>query len=148
MEEWLEAIAEGFRAHSALAGRIALISFGVAVIYAVVMFWALAWMRPDYFVRRRDASERSVEHPLLRPLWHIFKNLIGALLLLTGIAMIVLPGQGMLTILVALTLLDFPGKRRLILRIVRLKRVHSAIDWIRRRAGRPPIVLPARGTRE
>jgi hypothetical protein len=148
LREWLAAIVEGFRSHSALAGTIALISFAVAVIYAIVMFCALAWIRPDYFVRRRSESGIRVEHPLLRFGWHLLKNVVGAVLLLAGIAMLVLPGQGMLTILVALTLLEFPGKRRLVLRIVRLKHVHSAIDWVRSRAGQPAIVLPDGGHSE
>ncbi|HXV76083.1 MAG TPA: PGPGW domain-containing protein, partial [Candidatus Polarisedimenticolaceae bacterium] len=143
--EWWRALVEGFRSHSVLAGRIALISLGVAVIYAAVIFVALAWMRPDHFVTPPGRSAIGPQrHPVLRFSWHAAKNVLGAVLLLTGVAMLVLPGQGMLTILVALTLLEFPGKRRLVLRIVRRPPVHSAIDWLRARAGQPPIVLPSR----
>jgi hypothetical protein len=144
--EWFEAIAQGFRSNSALAGRLALISLGVAVVYALVMFLILAWMRPDYFVLRASRAQHAPRrHPVVRFAWHAAKNLIGAVLLLTGVAMLVLPGQGMLTILVALTLLEFPGKRRLVIRIVRERHVHRAIDWVRARAHQPPIILPERG---
>ena len=60
-----------------------------------------------------------------------------------GLAMLVLPGQGVITILVGITLLNFPGKRRLELRIVRQRPVLLAINWIRARANRPPLVLPS-----
>ena len=64
--------------------------------------------------------------------------------MLAGIAMLALPGQGILTILVGITLLNFPGKRRLELRIVRQRRVLRAINWMRAKAKRPPLVLPVK----
>ena len=47
-----------------------------------------------------------------------------------------------LTLLIGLTLLDFPGKRKLELWLVRRPSIRSAIDWIRTRAGREPLILP------
>ena len=73
---------------------------------------------------------------------HVLKNTGGVLLGVAGAAMIVLPGQGLLTLFVAFTLLDFPGKRRLELWLVRRPVVHRLLDWIRRRAGRAPLRLP------
>ena len=70
------------------------------------------------------------------------KNVLGVVLLLAGILMMVLPGQGIITILVALSLLDFPGRRQLETRLVRQPKVRQAINWIRARAGRPPIQPP------
>lgn len=103
----------------------------------------LVRMRADYFVAR-DPAEASWRrrHPVAGGVLLVGRNLLGAVLLLAGLAMMVLPGQGIITILVALTLLSFPGKRRLELRIVRQRPVRAAIDWIRRRAGRPPLVIP------
>ncbi len=65
------------------------------------------------------------------------------MLLLAGLAMMVLPGQGIVTVLVALTLLNFPGKRRLELRIIGQRQVYQVVNWIRERAGQPPLILPA-----
>jgi hypothetical protein len=143
MRERFESLVESFRDHPWLAGQIALLSLALALIYAVVMFAAVARMSPDYFVTREpSAGSWRDRHPAVRLVWHSVKNAVGLLLLLTGLAMLVLPGQGMLTILVAMTLLDFPGKRRLTLRIVRERHVRQAIDWMRRRAQQPPLVLP------
>ncbi len=141
--ELFDALVEGFRSHQTLAGTIALVSVGVALAYAALMFLAVARMNRDYFVSREPAAESwRGRHPVVRWSGHVIKNTLGLLLLITGVAMLVLPGQGALTILVALSLLDFPGKRRLLLRIVRLRHVHRAIDWIRAKANRPPIILP------
>ncbi len=67
------------------------------------------------------------------------KNLLGFCLLIAGIAMLVLPGQGILTIVVALLLLNFPGKHRLERRIVSTPAVLGAINRFRERAGKPPL---------
>ena len=120
-------------------------------IVSVVMFVGslalipvlLARMRADYFARDESPFARwRRRHPVAGGALLVARNLLGSVLLLAGLAMMVLPGQGIITILVALTLLNFPGKRRLELRIVRQRQVRSAIDWIRRRAGRPPLVIP------
>ena len=141
--ELFEAIVEGFQSHTALAGTIAGLSVLVVLVYGAVMFAAVSRVSPDYFVSRApSASTWRGRHPLVRFLGHVVKNVVGVVLLIIGVAMLVLPGQGMLTIVVALMLLDFPGKRRLTLRILRLRHVRSGIDWIRAKAKRPPLILP------
>ena len=141
--ELYEAAVEGFRSHRALAGKIALISLVVWVVYAGLMFAAVARMSSDYFVAPRVPSDTwRGRHPLVRVLANVLKNAVGLLLLVTGVAMLALPGPGLLTIVVALSVLDYPGKRRLVLRIVRERHMNRSINWIRRRANQPPIVLP------
>ena len=110
---------------------------------AILLPWVVSRMPADYFVAERGGAFAQA-HPALRFGYHAVKNLVGAILFLAGVAMLVLPGQGLLTILAALSLLDFPGKRRLELRIVRLKQIGAAIAWLRRRAGQPPLELPER----
>jgi hypothetical protein len=56
-----------------------------------------------------------------------------------GIAMLVLPGQGLLTILIGFLMLDFPGKYRVEKWLVSRRRLLGAINWLRRRAGRVPL---------
>jgi hypothetical protein len=108
---------------------------------AVLLPVIVARMPADYFVAERGGAFGQA-HPALRVLFHLVKNAFGGVLLLAGIAMLFLPGQGLLTILASLSLLDFPGKRRLELQIVRLRAIQGAIVWLRRRAGRPPLQYP------
>jgi UPF0716 family protein affecting phage T7 exclusion len=72
----------------------------------------------------------------------VAKNLCGTVLVLAGVAMLVLPGQGILTIVVGLLLIDFPGKFALEQKLVRRSSVLSAMNWIRTKAHRAPLKPP------
>ncbi len=95
---------------------------------------------PDYFAHeRRPPSRWAHHHPVVRVLFHIGKNAIGIVFIIAGIAMLVLPGQGLLSLVIGFFLLDFPGKYRVEKWLVRRRRVLGAINWLRTRAGREPI---------
>ncbi|WP_233490267.1 PGPGW domain-containing protein [Thiocapsa marina] len=81
-------------------------------------------------------------HPVVYVSLRLFKNLVGWVLVLAGILMLVLPGQGILTIIMGLVLSDFPGKYALERRLASKQRVLDGINWIRRRSGHPPLVPP------
>ena len=119
-----------------------LLAFSVAVlvISVVTVPWIVARMPADYFVRERGAPWQDA-HPVVRAVLQAAKNTLGVLLVLAGVAMLVLPGQGILTMLVGLSLVEFPGKRKIELRILRLPGVRRVVAALRRRAGRPPLIL-------
>ena len=71
----------------------------------------------------------------------ILKNLIGVALVLAGIAMLIGPGQGILTILIGLIMLDIPGKRPLEAKIIGRPGVLAAANKLRERYGKPPLIL-------
>jgi hypothetical protein len=71
----------------------------------------------------------------------ILKNLIGVVFVLAGLAMLVLPGQGLLTILLGMSLVDFRAKRKLERRIVGQPAVLRTINSIRMKYGKPPLVI-------
>jgi hypothetical protein len=58
-----------------------------------------------------------------------------------GVLMVFIPGPGILTILLGVTLLDFPGKRRLELKLISRPEVLRGVNAIRARYGRPPLLL-------
>lgn len=104
----------------------------------------LARMPADFFSRpERHRLELAGGR---RPVWFairsVLRNVLGAVLLLLGVLMLFLPGQGLLAILVGLFLLDFPGRCRLQRWIISRPAVHRSINALRRRAGRPPLDLP------
>ena len=103
--------------------------------------WFLVRIPEDYFSPRQadERRQRRAGHPVWRWLAPILKNLAGVVFILAGVAMLVLPGQGLLTIVVGVLLTDFPGKRRLERRLVTQRHVLAAINAIRRRSGRPPL---------
>lgn len=114
-------------------------AFFVGTLIAIPII--LVRLPANYFDERYPRSWMRDHHPVLRLLAHLGKNLVGAVFLLAGIAMLVLPGQGLLTILIGLSLLDFPGKRRLEARLVGQPTVLRAINAMRRRYGRPPLTI-------
>jgi len=71
----------------------------------------------------------------------IAKNFIGVVLILAGIAMLVGPGQGVLTILIGLIMLDIPGKRPIEARIIGRPGVLSAANKLRNKYGKPPLIM-------
>ena len=94
----------------------------------------------DYFVsRKRSTSGWRLLHPVPGLALLVAKNVCGLILILAGVAMLVLPGQGMLTIVLGIMLLNFPGKYRLERRVARMRPVARSINWMRNRAGHPPL---------
>ncbi len=77
----------------------------------------------------------------LQCLFVVCKNVFGLILVLAGLAMLILPGQGLLTIFVGLLLMNFPGKFSLERRIIRYTPIFRTINWIRQRQNIPPLRL-------
>ena len=136
MPEWV-------RSHDVLLwwlGLVSLITFALGVFLVPLL---VVRMPADFFVRKGPPADSfRGRHPVVRGVGLALRNLFGLALLSAGIAMLVLPGQGILTILLGLGLLTFPGKRRLELAIVRRGPVLRLIQWIRKRRGRLTLQIP------
>ena len=72
----------------------------------------------------------------------LLRNIGGILLLLAGIAMLFLPGQGILTILISLPLLSFPGKQKTFHYLIHKPAIQRSLDWIRTKSGTRPFIWP------
>lgn len=118
----------------------------VASVIGIPIF--LRRLPADYFTRRerfRYGFEGQVRRSVVGITRTVVRNALGGLLALAGIAMLVLPGQGLLTLLVGLMIMDFPGKKRLQRRILALPPVFRAANALRARAGEPPFRLSPDG---
>ena len=73
----------------------------------------------------------------------ILKNLLGALLIIIGIILSLpgVPGQGLLTILLGLIMLDIPGKRPIEAKIIQRPTILAAVNNLRARYNKPPLVM-------
>jgi hypothetical protein len=111
-----------------------------AVIGSVAMFVITMAAIPLWLSRIDD--EHFVRTPHHRFAKRIALNAIGALLVALGVAMLVLPGQGILTMIAGITLLDIPLKRRILRRLMLMPKVKIAIDGMRARVGRGPLIPP------
>ncbi len=122
------------------AGGLSLLGLAAAV---VGMPWVVARLPADYFNQpRREVWRHWGDEPWFALLLGAIKNLVGALLVLLGVVMLLTPGQGLLTLLVGLMLMNFPGKYRLERWLVGRRGVLTALNWLRGRGGHPPFEPP------
>ena len=90
----------------------------------------------------RPVSDWGQRHPLQRWTLRVSRNVLGWILVVAGVAMLALPGQGLLSIIAGLSLLDLPHKRDMELWIVRRGPVFRSLSWIRKKTGKAPLELP------
>jgi hypothetical protein len=139
---WLE-IASLVREHRDLLEWLAGVSLVMFVVTLAAFPLVIIQLPQDYFVRdRRRPAHLRRRHPVIWFLLTLLKNLVGAVLIMAGIAMLVLPGQGLLTILIGLTLLNFPGKYTAERRLAGRPRIARTLNRIRAAARRPPLAIP------
>lgn len=114
-----------------------------AVIFFVSLLslpWLVSKIPVDYFSpEKRQPTQWKTQRPMMRLVILIGKNCLGYLLLLGGLLMLVLPGQGILTIATGLLLMDYPGKFRLERRVVNTPAVLKGLNWLRAKANQPPL---------
>ncbi len=137
----IDAIFEALKTHEPLFWFLGLGSIVLFVVTALLIPWLIIVLPKDFFAQL-PAKPFSGRHPVVAFLIVILRNVVGAVLLLAGIIMLFTPGQGLLTILIALALIDFPGKHALLMRMISNPRLLGAANGIRRWAGKAEF-LPA-----
>jgi len=108
-----------------------------------IMTLILVKVPPDYFQESYSRSFMEDRRPALRWAGLIGKNVLGAILVLLGIIMSIpcVPGQGVLTILLGIMLLDLPGKRRLEQKILSQPKILERINRLRHKFSKPPLMI-------
>jgi hypothetical protein len=131
----------------AFSWEYALVAVGVFVVSlaasVLVLGGLLVRLPATYFLDRHNRDLWIDQHPSIRWTGILFKNAAGLGLVLFGLLLSLpgVPGQGLLTILLGLILLDFPGKRRLERWILRRPGILVRVNRLRHRFGRPPLQL-------
>ncbi len=139
----MDALLDWFDAHQAVAWGLVGGSLATCVVTPLVAGWLVVRLPADYFTgEHRGKAGWWQRRPWLRPIVVVGKNLAGALLVLAGIVMLVAPGQGLLTIVAGLLLVNFPGKYRLERWLATRKAVWRSINWLRQRMQREPLQRP------
>jgi len=96
----------------------------------------------DYYLQDgRKRPPMFYDRKVLRIIYLIAKNVIGYIFIGVGIVMLVLPGQGILTMLVGAILINFPGKQGFVRWMISRHSVLRSVNWLRRRAGRRPLTV-------
>lgn len=129
--------------------------FGPPVLIATLLFIAtllisfaialhvLIRLPFDYFAADCEQSFDNSGHGMLSRVGIVLRNLLGATLVVLGVVLSLpgIPGQGLLTTLAGMLLLDFPGKRKLLFKMLRRPRILRSINRLRTRFSRPPLVV-------
>ncbi len=118
-------------------GIISVLSFVASLVFIPYL---IVRMPADYFsAEKRHKTPWADQHIIIRTVLITLKNCLGIVLVILGLAMLVLPGQGLLTLFIGLICLNFPGKYRLEKWLIQQKNIRRSIDWLRQRAGSEPL---------
>ena len=140
MSGLLEQVQDFFAAHETLLGVAGALSLMMFVGSAVLIPWLLVRLPEDYFAsRRRHSWLRERRSPFFYLPLRLLKNVLGLTLVLLGLLMLFLPGQGLLTIFIGVVLTDFPRKYKLEGWLLRRPAIRNSTTWLRHRYGRPPL---------
>jgi hypothetical protein len=136
--EWLQRSLTGAGLWWGVAVSAVLFFASLALAVTIVISWP-----PDHFKLVDPPPFWAHRHPVVRAVGYVAKNLAGVLLILLGIVMAVpgVPGQGFLTIIIGITLLNFPRKRRLERRLIGRPSILRNINRLRARFHHPPLEL-------
>ena len=132
---------------AALTWNQILLGAGLFVFSLVVSFLAIGLVMvkipANYFSSHYNADFMPGKPWIVRWSAVILKNLLGVFLIALGLVLSLpgVPGQGLLTILLGLIMIDIPGKRPLEARIIQRPAIRSAIDTLRARFNKPPLIL-------
>jgi len=137
LQEWIDWLSR----HSDWLTVFAALGAVAALASLIIIPMVIILLPNDYFTRYRESAITRVGSPL-HLMGMIIKNLFGILFVLSGFVMLFLPGQGILTMLFGLSLVDFPAKHRVVLRILRYPKVLRMITWLRSKANRPQLEIP------
>ena len=120
-----------------------LIFLGTFLINIAIVSFILVKIPPDYFNKRHKTQFWAGPKPALHAAKMIGKNILGIFLIILGIVLSIpgVPGQGLLTILLGVVLVDFPGKRHLERKLLSRQEIVKTIDRLREKFNKPPLQL-------
>jgi uncharacterized membrane protein YbaN (DUF454 family) len=120
-----------------------LIFVGSFLLNLAIVSVILVKLPADHFSKSRKTKFWSGPHPAFNAAKVIGKNILGLLLVGLGIVLSLpgVPGQGLLTVLLGIMLLDFPGRDRVEQKLLSRPAIVNTINKLRGRFGKPPLKL-------
>ena len=136
---------EWFYSNEVLIEGLLLVSITLMLATLVAIPFILARIPQDYFLTpHRHRLLVTGRRPVLQAVFLVLKNLLGAIFIVAGILMLILPGQGVLTIIAGLVIMEYPRKFAFERWLVSRPGVLPVINWIRQKAGQPELhTMPA-----
>lgn len=121
----------------------ALIFLASFLINLGIVSFILVKLPADHFSKNRKTKFWAGPRPAIHAAKVIGKNIAGVLLVALGIVLSLpgVPGQGLLTVLLGIMLLDFPGRHRLEQKLLSKPSIVNTINRLRERFDKPPLQL-------
>lgn len=108
----------------------------------IVVPWVLIKLPADYFCPNKKAKAPFARFPAAaRMPLIVAKNLLGIALVGAGLVFLVMPGQGVIVILIGVLLVDFPRKKELERWLIARGPILKLANWIRAKGSKEPLVL-------
>ena len=132
---------ELFYSYASILPLVGAVSAVIFIISLLSLLWLAAKIPQDYFLysQRQPPLWQAKTRPIFRLLLIVVKNLLGCILLAGGFLMLFIPGQGVLTMVMGLILIDYPGKYSVEKAIIGYPAVFKGLNWLRARAHKPPL---------
>ncbi len=128
-----------FAEYGDIVAWIGFVSGLAFVLSLLIIPWVVCRLESHFFLHIHEPVISRDLHPLVFITLRALRYFFGILLLLAGILMLFLPGQGILTIILGASLLDFPGKPRAVDALLRNPSVQKSLNWIRKKGHKPPF---------
>ena len=140
MENFIESITEFVSSYKAYILWLATISLFVFIFSLISIKWLVALIPTNYFIKKNMVKSKK-SYSFIWLISIIVKNLIGYTLILGGLLMLILPGQGLFTILMGLVLSNYPGKYNIERRFISIPSVLKTVNWLRKKSNKPPLEI-------
>lgn len=121
-----------------------LLTVAAVVLSNAAIFAVLVLIPKEFFLDRPERRPgEGRRHVVLHWVLAIGRNVAGTLLILSGALLSLpgVPGPGLLLAVIGIMLLDFPGKHRLVRKLLGRPGTLRAVNRLRARFGRPPLIL-------
>ncbi len=120
-----------------------LLSAATFLVSLLLIPFLISRASAGYFLTHPTIVEqRHKRHPAIALVIKIIRNGLGGFLCFAGVIMLFLPGQGLLTILIGVSLLDVPGRQKVLNMLIHRHSIQHALNWIRKKTGRPSFQFP------
>ena len=123
---------------------IAVLFFAITLfVSCAISLVALVGLPHDFFCTSRAPHSRFAAQGFLGKAGLVVKNLFGLILVVIGILLSLpaIPGPGLLMVAAGIVLLDLPGKRRLLQKLLNRSSLLPSINRLRAAFSRAPLIV-------
>ena len=129
--------------YSSILIGLGTLSISILIFSIMAMGWFIAQIPEDYFIHdKRQGNHWNKYSSKARIAIVIFKNIFGGIMLIGGLFLLILPGQGLLTMIIGLLLIDYPGKFKLEQKIISIPSIFKGLNWFRAKAKKTNLLHP------